>query len=478
MGDANESCAVPTRTDPGGQEGRTDPNLHEGIPLNARTHWIASLARWFSRPSSRHPVSPNRPRLARAWNFSPLVPLERREVLSLFAPAPIASLPGHFTTSGQPAHVAVRFNPGQITPGKSGSVFLGLVVKPAPGSTASPKIADVTGPSGRLQYSVDKTATADYIIRVTPPKVKPTLFTVNVVAQDDKVGDFVVDAFLPGDVNADGTVNDADLQRIKASYASNAGQPSYDPAADLNQDGHVGCFDKALATANLGASAAIVPEYTAPPPAPVPAPTPAPFQATLPLDLPPVASPTVIQPAPVLVAPVSAPLTLTTPPVATPVFYTNPPTALAQPALVYYPSLSYAPPQGPIPLYSLPPQYSAYPQAGQGPSLGYLPAMPQGYYAPAPPTVLYGQAVPSGSYAVAPRSSYYQIDPSTAFIPQVQPVTVAPLTQTKAPDPPAPPSPALPPAEPEAQQKPPANPHDVFSQQFPQGPAKPRKHRR
>ncbi|MCA1685496.1 MAG: hypothetical protein LC745_05830, partial [Planctomycetia bacterium] len=88
-------------------------------------------------------------------------------MLSGVVAAPIASLPGHVDASGTPAHISVSFNPGQITPSASGSVYLGLVVAPAPGSTAVPTIADVVGPSGLLQYSVDKTPTADYLIKVT-----------------------------------------------------------------------------------------------------------------------------------------------------------------------------------------------------------------------------------------------------------------------------------------------------------------------
>ena len=70
----------------------------------------------------------------------------------------------------------------------------------------------------------------------------------------------VVDAYLPGDVNGNGSVGQDDLRLIKTAYGKRSGQTGYDPATDVNQDGRVGCFDLALAKANLGARAAVVPE--------------------------------------------------------------------------------------------------------------------------------------------------------------------------------------------------------------------------
>ena len=106
---------------------------------------------------------------------------------------------------------------------------------------------------------------------------------MDVVDRGKNVGDFVLDAYLPGDVNGDGTVTQADVKQIQAAYGTRKGQARFDPAADVNLDGRVGCFDRALAEANLGAHAAVVAEWMATPtPAPVtpavqtPTPTPKP----------------------------------------------------------------------------------------------------------------------------------------------------------------------------------------------------------
>ena len=60
-------------------------------------------------------------------------------------------------------------------------------------------------------------------------------------------GSYSLDVTLPGDVNGDGTVNQADLAPFAAAYLSTPGGKNYNPAADFNQNGIVNQFDaKAL----------------------------------------------------------------------------------------------------------------------------------------------------------------------------------------------------------------------------------------
>jgi hypothetical protein len=61
------------------------------------------------------------------------------------------------------------------------------------------------------------------------------------------VGAYQVDTTLVGDVNGDGTVNQADLHSFAAAYESVPGDSNYNLAADFNHDGIVNQVDaKAL----------------------------------------------------------------------------------------------------------------------------------------------------------------------------------------------------------------------------------------
>ena len=49
--------------------------------------------------------------------------------------------------------------------------------------------------------------------------------------------------YIPGDINADGTVNILDLKILMSSWRKSAGRPGYDLRADLNGDNAVDVFD-------------------------------------------------------------------------------------------------------------------------------------------------------------------------------------------------------------------------------------------
>jgi hypothetical protein len=64
---------------------------------------------------------------------------------------------------------------------------------------------------------------------------------------------YLIDANWPGDVDADGDVDLADLATLLAAYDTCAGDPGYNPAADLDDDGCVELSDLAMLLANYGA---------------------------------------------------------------------------------------------------------------------------------------------------------------------------------------------------------------------------------
>ena len=85
---------------------------------------------------------------------------------------------------------------------------------------------------------------------------------VNIAEPGKSVGNFTLEAFLPGDANGDGTVDQTDLSLIKTAYGTATGQANFNPAADFNADGHVGCIDLHLAELNLGSRITYNPPVT------------------------------------------------------------------------------------------------------------------------------------------------------------------------------------------------------------------------
>jgi hypothetical protein len=59
-------------------------------------------------------------------------------------------------------------------------------------------------------------------------------------------------AYIPGDINADGTVDILDLKILMSSWRRLAGRPDYDLRADLNGDNRVDVFDLQILAANWG----------------------------------------------------------------------------------------------------------------------------------------------------------------------------------------------------------------------------------
>ena len=319
--------------------------------MSARMHWVFGLARRvFGRVQTPAHVT----RKGRDLHRLALESLERREVLSGVVTAPFASLPGTISTPGQRVHVQVQLAPGQATFSKGGSYYIGLDAEPAPGSSVQPWISEVINSSGP-QFAVNSYTGGRYIIKVNAPAGSLKSFGVDVVGQGTSVGNFVLDAFLPGDVDGNGAVNQDDLNRIQSAYGTREGQSGYDAAADINQDGRVGCLDRRIARANLGAEAKVVPEWKAPA-----------------IVTPPQAAPTVVAGsiAARSVVPTPVPIPVTMPVPAQPVVATSLSSPAIPPLLVYYQ------PVGVMPVYSQPVQAVNYVPAVQAVPVA-APVVPQ-----------------------------------------------------------------------------------------------------
>jgi hypothetical protein len=91
----------------------------------------------------------------------------------------------------------------------------------------------------------------------------PVTYTVNVQGQSNSSGAFLLDFYLPGDINGDGIVNAQDIALVKQSLNSVAGDSRYNFDADANRDGRVGQIDLAFTRQNQGVATTIQPSLSA-----------------------------------------------------------------------------------------------------------------------------------------------------------------------------------------------------------------------
>ena len=234
---------------------------------------IADLVRtWVSRQLAATPSRSLRSRdsrsmlgRGRSWAAGPTrcEGLEGRALLAASGVSPFAILPGQVTSTNQPSQVVLHLNAGELRADQSSTVVVGFLVEAANGSAISPEITQATGPNGpitplsipnRGNSALDKAARQTHLFtRVIPLANQSQDITLNVATLNKKTGNYIVEAFLAGDVNGDGSVDSNDLNALQVAYGSNSGQANYNAAADINGDGRVGCIDRSLTTDNLGA---------------------------------------------------------------------------------------------------------------------------------------------------------------------------------------------------------------------------------
>ena len=296
--------------------------------------WFALKRTRRSGKSSPAPRAVGPARIDRRWSAGSFgcESLEGRSLLTATGVTPFAELTGQLTAANQTSQVVFQLNPGQLKSDQASTVVLGFKVAPASGSAVSPKIVSASGPNGQLtplaiadhgETALDRSARQTHLFtRVIPLTTQSQSLTVNVAGITSKTGDYIVDAYLAGDVNGDGTVDATDLAAVQTAYGTRAGQSNYNAAADINGDGRVGCIDRTLTRINLGAhevaTAAVAATAT---PTPTPTPVAIPTAVATPVSLVPDATPTPI-PTP---TPTPTPVAVLTPVAATPpVVYSTP----------------------------------------------------------------------------------------------------------------------------------------------------------
>jgi hypothetical protein len=214
------------------------------------------------------------PRRRRKTVLSPEL-LETRELLTGGSNT-FAIIPGTVSTNNGTTSIQFTIDPTNFTLPKR-ALTLGIDVVANTGSTIKPFIESIDDPHGNLvpqafhsiynpHLSHLAVASGQGTSAVLVPltlfphgQTKPATYTVNVQALGNTSGSFLLGFYLPGDANGDGTVNQADIQIVKADQGARAGSTKYNFNADTNRDGRIGKIDLAFTQQNLGVSTNISP---------------------------------------------------------------------------------------------------------------------------------------------------------------------------------------------------------------------------
>ena len=311
--------------------------------------WMLSIADtvrpWLGLGSGERQTKPRKTRgvaintrAQRAWTADPTrcEGLEGRKLLATSGVTAFAAAAGQVSTADQTSQVSIPIAAGQLTAGQMPTVVVGFSVQAADGATINPRIVRVSGPVGQISpltipnrgnTAADIAARQSHLFtRVIPQIAQAETLTVDIASQNRQTGDYIVEAFLAGDANGDGSVDSSDLAAVQAAYGTRTGQANFNAAADFNGDGRVGCIDRLLTTINLGARVATTPAVaatatTTPTPTPTAVPIPAATPAYPSVDL---TQPTVAVSTPTPVAiPIATATATPTATTATPVYATS-----------------------------------------------------------------------------------------------------------------------------------------------------------
>jgi hypothetical protein len=181
--------------------------------------------------------------------------LEARLQLTALIPVnSIGTSQGTVPQPGRSSAASVTVAAKNLTTGKSSTLF-GIFVAPGQGSALAPRIKSVKSSNGQ-SLSLKKgrpfaAGRADGQAAAFVKVSQPGLLTVLISGGQRSTGTYTLDVTLPGDVNGDGTVSQADLAPFASAYLSTPGNPNYSRAADFNQDGIVNQVDAKAMQKNM-----------------------------------------------------------------------------------------------------------------------------------------------------------------------------------------------------------------------------------
>lgn len=175
--------------------------------------------------------------------------------LSLSGDWPVNTIGTSAGTVRQPGGISsatVAVASRNLTPDRHSTLF-GIFVQPTPGSDLRPRIVAVEANGHRVPfqsgrpYVPGRTKVAAAFVQLS----QPVPLTVFVAGAHHTDGSFTYAATLPGDLNGDGTVTIADLPLFAKAYGSEAGQPTYNSAADFNLNGSINFNDATAIERNM-----------------------------------------------------------------------------------------------------------------------------------------------------------------------------------------------------------------------------------
>lgn len=114
------------------------------------------------------------------------------------------------------------------------------------------------------RFAITDVPQGNYILYIDRPGYLPRTLAVSVTAGSPIVievqpPDSLVFLLLPGDVNGDGIVNEADNTLLRTHLFKSYPNPQYLPNADLNADSHIDARDLSLLTSNFDRTSAQYP---------------------------------------------------------------------------------------------------------------------------------------------------------------------------------------------------------------------------
>ena len=228
-------------------------------------------------------MKPSRPdRKRRTASLAPEL-LETRQMLTGGVGSTFAIVPGTISKTDGQTSISFNLNPAYFTDPGNKPFQLGLDVAAGTSSTVNAVIESVTTPAGKTlrvshatydpavkRSGVEATNKNSTAVLVTIPgleakSAKSFTYKVNVAAVAQTSGAVLVGFYLPGDADGIGTINQSDINAIKAAMNTNAAQTngSYSFDADANRDGQINAKDLAIAQKNLGVGTTVSPVISA-----------------------------------------------------------------------------------------------------------------------------------------------------------------------------------------------------------------------
>ena len=199
-------------------------------------------------------VQPGGPDSAIQYSPSPTVfPLTDLGTTGQFVTTPAMGT----LVAGTTDRYAFVLTPSELAGTASGTVFIGVQVQAAAGSSLQPGVPQIPGLAPSYSSSTPGSTFALFSLTQSGQELLD-ITGINATT----AGAYSLTLFIAGDVNGDGNVDASDAQTLMQALGTASGQPGYVTGADANRDGVINSTDAALLAADLGFQATRPPTVT------------------------------------------------------------------------------------------------------------------------------------------------------------------------------------------------------------------------